>query len=395
MSRADVVSKPTLSEEGGSMAMRQTARHVEDSLEHPAHEAREQAEAGSGWYAWLARLGLTAKGVSSGPAGPAPAAAHHIAGFLAAAPSFRGACTSPDHPFEVCLGPRPPVQSHDPRKWRSPSGTYTSDDAGGPAYAVIAGRHIARLLVAAAALAPVALGGVPAGAPVYGYTVVRVRPHDPTSYTEGLAYRDGYLIESSGQRSSLRRVALASGRVVRRVSVAALYFAEGATVLRGRVYQLTWMQRTAFVYDVHTFRRLRKFRYEGEGWGLANDGVSLIMSDGSDTLTFRNPSTFAVRRRLTVTDAGQAIRGLNELDVVRGRICANVHSTDRVACIDANSGQVAYWIDLTGLLPPELRSDEGAVLNGIAYDAKRNRLFVTGKLWPRLYEIRRAAPRSA
>jgi glutaminyl-peptide cyclotransferase len=253
------------------------------------------------------------------------------------------------------------------------------------------GHHVT-LLIATAALAPAALGGTPAPAAVYGYSVVASRPHDPTSFTEGLAYRDGFLIESSGRRSSLRRVALSSGRVVRRVDLPARYFAEGATVLGRRVYQLTWSQHRGFVYDLRTFRRLRTFRYAGEGWGLAGEGVSLIMSNGTAKLSFRDPESFAIRRTLTVTDAGKPVSGLNELEVVRGRICANVYFTDRIACIDARSGEVRYWIDLAGLLPPELRSDEEAVLNGIAYDAKHDRLFVTGKLWPRLYEIRLAAP---
>lgn len=240
-----------------------------------------------------------------------------------------------------------------------------------------------------AALVPAGAGGLRASAPVYGYDVVSVWPHDRTSFTEGLAYHEGYLIESSAQASSLRRVALRSGRVVRKLDLSSRYFAEGATVLRGRVYQLTWMEQRAFVYDVRTFRRLRTFRYAGEGWGLATDGHSLIMSDGSAQLTVRDPATFALRRTITVTDDGSPIRGLNELEIVRGRICANVYFTDRIACIDAKTGQVRYWLDLSGLLPPDLRP-EGAVLNGIAYDAKRNRLFVTGKLWPRLYQIRRS-----
>ena len=229
---------------------------------------------------------------------------------------------------------------------------------------------------------------MPRAAPVYGYAIVATRPHDKASFTEGLAYEQGYLIESSGRRSSLRRVVLRTGRVVRRVDLASRYFGEGATVLGGRVYQLTWQEHTAFVYDLKTFKRIRTFRYAGEGWGLADDGSSLIMSDGSATITFRNPKTFAVRRRVVVTDEGENVTSLNELEVVRGRVCANVFGADRIACFDPRTGEVRYWIDLTNLYPRELRSDEEAVLNGIAYDAKRKRLFVTGKLWPRLYQIR-------
>jgi len=248
---------------------------------------------------------------------------------------------------------------------------------------------VATLLVAGvAALASAADGAVPRATPVYGYAVVATRPHDQGSFTEGLAYQQGYLIESSGLRSSLRRVALRTGRVVRRVDLAPRYFGEGATVLGGRIYQLTWQQHTAFVYDLRTFKRIKTFRYAGEGWGLADDGKNLIMSDGSATITFRDPRTFAVRRRIVVADAGERVSALNELEVVRGRVCANVFGADRIACFDPHTGEVRYWIDLTGLFPPEQRSDEQAVLNGIAYDAKRRRLFVTGKLWPRLYQIR-------
>jgi glutaminyl-peptide cyclotransferase len=238
------------------------------------------------------------------------------------------------------------------------------------------------LVVGVAGAAATSTGAVPRAAPVYGYAVVTTRPHDKGSFTEGLAYQPGYLIESSGLHSSLRRVALRTGRVVRRVDLASRYFGEGATVLGGRVYQLTWREHTAFVYDLKTFKRIRTFRYAGEGWGLADDGSSLIMSDGSATITFRDPKTFAVRRRVVVTDAGQSI------EVVRGRVCANVFGADRIACFDPRTGEVRYWIDLTNLYPRELRSDEEAVLNGIAYDAKHKRLFVTGKLWPRLYQIR-------
>lgn len=250
------------------------------------------------------------------------------------------------------------------------------------------------LVVGAAGAAAGSVGAVPRVAPVYGYAVVATRPHDKGSFTEGLVYQQGYLIESSGRRSSLRRVVLRTGRVVRRVDLAARYFGEGATVLGGRVYQLTWREHTAFVYDLKTFKRIRTFRYTGEGWGLADDGSSLIMSDGSATITFRDPRTFAVRRRIVVTDAGERVTALNELEVVRGRVCANLFGADRIACFDPRTGEVRYWIDLTNLYPRELRGDEEAVLNGIAWDAKHGRLFVTGKLWPRLYQLRLTSDRS-
>jgi glutaminyl-peptide cyclotransferase len=250
------------------------------------------------------------------------------------------------------------------------------------------------LLAAAAAVASPASSGEGPTAPVYGYAVDHARVHDPGSYTEGLAYHGGYLIESAGLpgRSSLRRVVIRTGRVVRRAELADRFWAEGATVLGTRVYQLTYQEETGFVYDLRTFRRVRSFHYEGEGWGLTDNGSLLIMSDGSDTLTFRDPKTFAVRKRLEVHDGGTQITGLNELEVVRGAICANVYTTPRIACIDARSGQVRYWIDLTGLLPAQLRAGGAEDANGIAYDPKGNRLFVTGKLWPRLYQIHRVPP---
>jgi glutaminyl-peptide cyclotransferase len=247
------------------------------------------------------------------------------------------------------------------------------------------------LLAAAASVATAASSDEIPAAPVYRFAVDHARLHDHASFTEGLAFRGGYLIESAGLygESSLRRVAIGTGRVVRSVHLPELFWAEGATVLGARIYQLTYQEETGFVYDLRTFRRVRTFRYTGEGWGLTNDGSRLIMSDGSHTLTFRDPKTFAVRRELEVHDGVERIAGLNELELVRGAICANVYTTPRIACIDAKSGEVRYWIDLTGLLPGHLRSGEEGDANGIAYDARRNRLFVTGKFWPRLYQIHR------
>ena len=247
------------------------------------------------------------------------------------------------------------------------------------------------LLAGALAVAAPASSGEPSSAPVYGYAVDHARLHDPASFTEGLAYRGGYLVESAGLpgRSSLRRVVIRTGRVVRKANLPDRFWAEGATVLGARIYQLTYQEETGFVYDARTFRQVRTFQYAGEGWGLTNDGSRLIMSDGSDTLTFRDPETFAVRRQLEVHEGGARITGLNELEFVRGAICANVYTTPRIACIDVKSGEVRYWIDLTGLLPPRLSADGASDPNGIAYDARRNRLFVTGKFWPRLYQIHR------
>ena len=243
-----------------------------------------------------------------------------------------------------------------------------------------------------AALLGLSLGNTSTGAPVFGYEVVAAWPHDPTAYTEGLALDHGVLYESTGLngQSTLRRVDLRTGRILRSVRLARRYYGEGITVLGGRVYQLTLVNRTGFVYDARTLRRLRTFGYAGEGWGLAHYGRLLVLSDGTDVLRFLDSATFAVRRSVTVRDdRGLDVGSLNELEVVGGAVCANVHPTDRVACIDPASGRVLYWIDLAGLLPRSLRpGDEEAVVNGIAYGGHPGRLLVTGKLWPRIFEIR-------
>ena len=226
--------------------------------------------------------------------------------------------------------------------------------------------------------------------PVYTYEVKNAYPHDRAAFTQGLVFRDGFLWESTGQygSSSLRQVELKTGRVVKSVPVSREFFAEGMTVFRGKVYQLTWQEGRAFVYDAKDFRRIGEFKYAGEGWGLTHDGESLVMSDGTSTLRFLDPETFAVRRTVRVVDAGRPVEQLNELEYVRGEIFANVWQEDCVARINLQTGRVTGWIDLTGLLPAsETRGDED-VLNGIAYDEENDRLFVTGKLWPKLFEIR-------
>lgn len=233
--------------------------------------------------------------------------------------------------------------------------------------------------------------GSPAAAPVYGYVVMASWPHDAAASTEGLAFSEGVLYESAvvGDGSSVRKVALRTGRRLAARTLRRGDAAEGLTVFGGRVYQLT-LAGTGYVYDVAALRRLRSFRYPGEGWGLAHRRGLLVVSDGSATLRFLDPITFAVRREIAARDDdGRAVSGLNELELVDGAICANVFPTDRVACVDPTSGRVRYWIDLTGLLPPPLRpGDEEAVANGIAYGGRPGRLLVTGKLWPRLYQIR-------
>jgi glutamine cyclotransferase len=172
------------------------------------------------------------------------------------------------------------------------------------------------------------------------------------------------------------------------VDVPIPYFAEGLTVLNGKVYQLTWQQGVGFIYDLQTFDKVGQFNYEGEGWGLTTDGQSLILSDGTSRIRFIDPSTFRVTRTISVTDYKTPVAELNELEFVKGEIYANIWHDDRIAVIDPQTGRVKAWVDLTGLIPENELSDPEAVLNGIAYDQANDKLFVTGKLWPRLFEIK-------
>jgi glutamine cyclotransferase len=224
---------------------------------------------------------------------------------------------------------------------------------------------------------------------VFGYDVVNVYPHDREAFTQGLVYRDGVLYESTGLkgRSTLRKVRLETGEVLQRQVVDSRYFAEGLTDWGNRLIQLTWDTNVAFVYDLVSFKPLRTFSYAGEGWGLAHDGRRLIMSDGTPTLRFLDPEAFQVTGRVEVRDGSVPVEDLNELEFVNGEIYANVWTTDRIAIIAPATGRVTGWINLAGLMPRAMTAGD-AVLNGIAYDAQRNRLFVTGKLWPRLFEIK-------
>jgi glutaminyl-peptide cyclotransferase len=228
-----------------------------------------------------------------------------------------------------------------------------------------------------------------AAVPVHGFDVVRAYPHDAAAFTQGLVYRDGFLYESTGLtgQSTLRKVEIESGRVVQRREMAADVFAEGLTIWNNTLVQLTWQHRTAFVYALATFAPQSTLAYEGEGWGLTHDGSRLILSDGTAVLRFLDPSSGRETGRVPVTDGGRPIVDLNELEFVRGSVLANVWHTDRIAVIDPATGNVTAWIDLTGLRPAASRQDPEAVLNGIAYDEARDRLFVTGKRWPTLFEI--------
>jgi glutaminyl-peptide cyclotransferase len=229
-----------------------------------------------------------------------------------------------------------------------------------------------------------------AAVPVYGYEVVNTFPHDPEAFTQGLIFRDGALVESTGleRHSTLRRVELQTGKVLKKIDVAPYFFAEGMTLMGGKIYQLTWKGEKGFIYDPQTFEKTGEFNYTGEGWGLTHDADSLILSDGSNKIRFIDPSNYSVRRVISVTDGARPVMELNELEYVKGEIYANVWHQNRVARIDPQTGQVKGWIDFSGLLKPGDVTDEEAVLNGIAYDEAGDRLFVTGKLWPKLFEVR-------
>lgn len=228
-------------------------------------------------------------------------------------------------------------------------------------------------------------------APLYGYQVVRAYPHDKDAFTQGLLFQDGALYESTGLngRSSVRRVQLETGKVLQQYDLLREYFGEGLAAWGSDLVQITYLSNTGFVYDKSTFKLKRSFSYPGEGWGITSDGSRLIMSDGSSSLRFIDPQSFKETGRLVVRDRGQPVANLNELEWVRGEIFANVWHTDRIARIDPKTGEVAGWIELAKLLPPGDAPASGeAVLNGIAYDAGADRLFVTGKLWPKLFEIK-------
>lgn len=222
------------------------------------------------------------------------------------------------------------------------------------------------------------------------FEVVAEYPHDTAAFTQGLLWHDGRLFESTGTvgQSSIREVTLASGKVVRQQRLDEPHFGEGIVILGRTLYQLTWQSGKVFTYDWATFRRTGEFRYDGEGWGLTTDGTSIIMSNGSNVLIYRDPQTFAATKALEVKDRGNLVAQLNELEWVKGEIWANVWQKDSIARIDPATGEVTGWIDLTGILPPLDRTGKEDVLNGIAYDAATDRIHVTGKLWPKLYEIR-------
>ena len=249
------------------------------------------------------------------------------------------------------------------------------------------------LILATACSAPQsALEKPPPLLPLVGgqYQIVASRPHDPQAFTQGLVFEDGFLYESTGLygESTLRRVDLRTGTVVKSVTILGQYFAEGMTILDNRIYLLTWREGKCFVYDKASLQKVGEFTYEGEGWGLTDDGENLILSDGTDLLRVYDPATFRLICRIMVRENGVPVINLNELEYIRGQIHAVVWMSDRIVRIDPASGNITTSITLQHLYPPEQRPSEEADLNGIAYDPDSDRIFVTGKLWPQLFEIR-------
>lgn len=222
------------------------------------------------------------------------------------------------------------------------------------------------------------------------FEIVRRMPHDPTAYTQGLVFEAGGFIESTGVRgqSTLRRVTLETGEVLARVTLPEDRFGEGIAALGDRIYQLTWTSGVGYSYDRASLALADSFTYSGEGWGLTTDGTSLIMSDGSATIDFIDPTTFSVTRSITVRSEGAPLSSINELEWIGGEIWANIYQSNWIVRIDPATGDVLRWIDAADLVPPEKRGNADDVLNGIAHDPATNRLFVTGKRWPVLYEVR-------
>jgi len=247
-----------------------------------------------------------------------------------------------------------------------------------------------------ASMAAGSLEATPAkGAPIWGYEVIAEYPHDADAYTQGLVIVDGVLYEGTGLegRSSLRRVDLETGEVLQRTEIDDEHFGEGVAVFGGRIYQLTWQTGTCFVYDRETFELEETFSYDTEGWGLTTDDTQLIMSDGSNRLVFRDPETFEETDHVDVMDGDVPVSYLNELEYIDGEVWANVYTTDWIVRIDPVNGDVTGWIDLTGLLTLEDVSAPVDVLNGIAQDPDTGQVYVTGKLWPTLFEIELVPPR--
>jgi glutaminyl-peptide cyclotransferase len=238
-------------------------------------------------------------------------------------------------------------------------------------------------------LSEAATNETPQAVPVFRATIVKTYSHDPRAFTQGLEFFGGYLYESTGRsgKSTLRQTVLETGAILKRVNLPPQYFGEGLTIFHDKIYQLTWLSKLGFVYDLATFRKEGEFHYESEGWGLTHDDNSLILSDGTNKLQFLDPTSFRVTQTVEVYSGNAAVTNLNELEYIDGQIWANVWHSSQIARIDPKSGQVTAWIELAPLVNEGQHEPED-VLNGIAYDAKRGRIFVTGKDWAEIFEIK-------
>lgn len=224
----------------------------------------------------------------------------------------------------------------------------------------------------------------------YGFRILHVYPHDPSAFIQGLEYRGGYLYEGTGllRQSTVRKEKLETGEILEEIHLAPEFFGEGITVIDEHVLELTWQSHIGFVYDQASLRKLRTFSYAGEGWGLTNDGHTIYLSDGTAQIRCLDPVSLSETRRITVHDGNTPVTMVNELEYVRGEIYANIWHSWRIARIAPSNGAVVGWIDLSGIISKGELHDPEAVLNGIAYDSMGDRLFVTGKLWPKLFEIK-------
>lgn len=242
--------------------------------------------------------------------------------------------------------------------------------------------------------------------PVYGYEIVKAYPHDPEAFTQGLIFHNGFLYESTGERgkSTIRKVEIETGKVLQKIDLPKTDFGEGLTLFDGKLYNLTWQENICRVYDVNDFKLLREFTYQGEGWGITNDGTNLYMTDSTHVIRVLNPETFKSSKMIAVMrDDGRPLMSLNELEFVKGEIWANIWHSEKpesigkpnyIARIDPATGKIVGWIDLEGISPEDTRRDGENVLNGIAYDPASDRLFVTGKNWKKLYEIKITGPKA-
>lgn len=240
--------------------------------------------------------------------------------------------------------------------------------------------------------------------PVSGYEVVNTYPHDPKAFTQGLFYHDGFIYESTGQEghSSLRKVELETGKVVQKFDLPKESFGEGIALLDGKIYQLTWQEGVARVFDIKDFKLLREFNYKGEGWGITTDGTNLFMTDRTHVMRVLNPEDFrSTKMHAVMREDGRPLMQINEMEYIKGEIWANVWHSENpeifgkpnvIARIDPATGKLLGWINLDGLSPEDTRRDEENTLNGIAYDAEHDRIFVTGKNWKKLFEIKITPP---